>query len=245
MLPRQHRAHENRRADTVLPVTVYAGLRHAGRGFRQALPVSLRRIDAYDTRDTRFGLDPSSPYASAPGGQVAPQSARISMVAGAAMYPFTSGRRSGRTFSLLPEMLSGWREKLIKVGANVVTHARYVIFQMAEVAMPKRLFQAILERIRRLRLPEMVPGWPQRRIRQPEDAKAMGTVCPDRQQRRGCRPFRSTIMARGRPDGPFTEPRERLFTPGLVIQLPKRPAMVVGSSPSGRSRMIGIRSSRR
>jgi len=55
-------------------------------------------------------------------------------------------------------MLSGWREKLIKVGANVVTHARYVIFQMAEVAMPKRLFQAILERIRRLRLPEMVPG---------------------------------------------------------------------------------------
>ena len=50
------------------------------------------------------------------------------------------------------------REKLIKIGAKVVTHARYVIFQMAEVAMPKRLFQAILERIRRLRLPEMVPG---------------------------------------------------------------------------------------
>jgi hypothetical protein len=28
---------------------------------------------------------------------------------------------------------------------------------MAEVAVPKRLFRAILERIRRLRLPEMVP----------------------------------------------------------------------------------------
>ena len=59
---------------------------------------------------------------------------------------------------MLPEMRSGWRQKPIKVGAKVVTHARYVIFQMAEVAMPKRLFQGILERIRRLRLPEMVPG---------------------------------------------------------------------------------------
>ncbi len=37
------------------------------------------------------------------------------------------------------------------------THARYVIFQLAEVAVPKRLFRAILERIRRLRLPEAVP----------------------------------------------------------------------------------------
>ena len=50
------------------------------------------------------------------------------------------------------------REKLIKIGAKVVTHSRYIIFQMAEVAVPKQLFWAILERIRRLRLPEMVPG---------------------------------------------------------------------------------------
>ena len=49
-------------------------------------------------------------------------------------------------------------EKLIKIGAKVVTHARYVIFQMAEVAVPKHLFQAILERIRRLWPPETVPG---------------------------------------------------------------------------------------
>jgi len=48
-------------------------------------------------------------------------------------------------------------EGLIKSGAKVVTHARYVIFQMAEVGVPKRLFRAILERIRRLRLPETVP----------------------------------------------------------------------------------------
>jgi hypothetical protein len=38
-----------------------------------------------------------------------------------------------------------------------VAHSRYVVFQMAEVAVPKRLFRAILDRIRRLRLPETVP----------------------------------------------------------------------------------------
>jgi len=54
--------------------------------------------------------------------------------------------------------LTTLREKLIKIGAKVVTHARYVIYQMAEVAVPKRLFRAILERIQRLRLPQAVPG---------------------------------------------------------------------------------------
>ena len=39
--------------------------------------------------------------------------------------------------------------KLIKTGAKVVHHARYVIFQIAEVAMPRELFAAILARIRR------------------------------------------------------------------------------------------------
>ncbi len=44
------------------------------------------------------------------------------------------------------------REKLVKIGAKVVTHAKYVIFQLAEVAVPRQLFAAILERIGRLRL---------------------------------------------------------------------------------------------
>ena len=62
----------------------------------------------------------------------------------------------------LPRSVKHWslttlREKLIKIGAKVVTHARYVIFQMAEVAAAKQLFRVILERIRRLRLPEVVP----------------------------------------------------------------------------------------
>ena len=55
----------------------------------------------------------------------------------------------------LPPSVKHWsmttlREKLIKIGAKVVTHARYVTFQMAEVAIPRRLFRTILRRISRL-----------------------------------------------------------------------------------------------
>jgi hypothetical protein len=35
-------------------------------------------------------------------------------------------------------------EQLIKIGAKVVSHRRYVIFQMAEVAIPRQMFQEIL-----------------------------------------------------------------------------------------------------
>jgi hypothetical protein len=45
----------------------------------------------------------------------------------------------------------------INVGAKVIQHARYVVFRMAEVAIPRGSFRAILERIRQLRLPEAVP----------------------------------------------------------------------------------------
>ena len=48
-------------------------------------------------------------------------------------------------------MLTTVREKLIKIGAKVVAHSRYVFFQMAEVVVPRKLFAAILERIQRLR----------------------------------------------------------------------------------------------
>jgi hypothetical protein len=37
--------------------------------------------------------------------------------------------------------------KLIKIGAKVVAHSRRIIFQMAEVAAPRALFEAILKRI--------------------------------------------------------------------------------------------------
>ena len=45
------------------------------------------------------------------------------------------------------------KEKLIKIGAKVVGHARYVAFQMAEVAVPKTLFAEILQMIAELRPP--------------------------------------------------------------------------------------------
>jgi hypothetical protein len=49
------------------------------------------------------------------------------------------------------------REKLIKIGAKVVKHSRYVVFQMAEVVVTRMVFQQILERISRLRAsPELV-----------------------------------------------------------------------------------------
>ena len=38
---------------------------------------------------------------------------------------------------------------MIKIGAKVVHHARYVTFQLAEVAIARGLYGAILERIRR------------------------------------------------------------------------------------------------
>ena len=43
------------------------------------------------------------------------------------------------------------REKLIKIGAKIVRHGRYVTFQMAEVAIPRTLFADMLSRIDRLR----------------------------------------------------------------------------------------------
>src|ERR1700686_244034 len=49
--------------------------------------------------------------------------------------------------------LTTLRERLIKIGAKVVSHSRYVTFQMAEVAVPRKVFKAILERIERLRMP--------------------------------------------------------------------------------------------
>ena len=43
------------------------------------------------------------------------------------------------------------REKLVKIGAKIVRHGRYVTFQLAEVAVPTDLFQKILALIDDLR----------------------------------------------------------------------------------------------
>ncbi len=57
----------------------------------------------------------------------------------------------------LPEAVEDWslttlREKLIKIGAKVVRHGRYITFQMAEVTIPRPLLAEI---------PRLIDGlWP-------------------------------------------------------------------------------------
>ena len=50
-----------------------------------------------------------------------------------------------------PWSLTSLREKLIKIGAKVVSHGRYVTFQMVEVAVSRQRFAEILSLITRLR----------------------------------------------------------------------------------------------
>ena len=58
----------------------------------------------------------------------------------------------------MPKTVERWsmtslREKLIKIGAKVVSHGRYVTFQLAEVAVPRQVFSEILSLFARLRAP--------------------------------------------------------------------------------------------
>jgi hypothetical protein len=57
-----------------------------------------------------------------------------------------------------PEPIKDWslttlKEKLIKIGAKVVSHGRYVAFQLAEVTIPRDLFTDILRIVAELRPP--------------------------------------------------------------------------------------------
>ena len=61
----------------------------------------------------------------------------------------------------LPRDVKHWslttlREKLVKIGAKVTRHSKYVTFQLAEVAVTRNLFAEILNRIERLTLPPPV-----------------------------------------------------------------------------------------
>jgi len=58
----------------------------------------------------------------------------------------------------LPTTIRYWslttlREKLVKIGAKVTRHTKYVAFQLAEVVVTRDLFAAILDRIERLSIP--------------------------------------------------------------------------------------------
>ena len=57
---------------------------------------------------------------------------------------------------VLPDVVERWslttlRERVVKIGAKVIAHARYTVFQMAEVALPRDLFGRILAMIEGLR----------------------------------------------------------------------------------------------
>jgi len=69
------------------------------------------------------------------------------------VLPICTGEASVKHWTL-----TTLRDKLIKIGCKVVHHARRVVFQLAEVAIPRSLFALILLRIERLRL--LVPEPP-------------------------------------------------------------------------------------
>jgi hypothetical protein len=56
-----------------------------------------------------------------------------------------------------PWSLTSLREKLIKIGAKVVSHGRYMTFQLAEVSVSRQMFAEILSLMGRLRAPP-APG---------------------------------------------------------------------------------------
>jgi hypothetical protein len=72
------------------------------------------------------------------------------------MLAFNLGN-SMRTLAM-PKAAEAWsltslRDKLIKIGAKVASHGRYLTFQVAEVAVSRQMFADILSPITRLRAP--------------------------------------------------------------------------------------------
>ena len=71
-----------------------------------------------------------------------------------------SAHSHNRTLTLTQEAehwsLTTLRENLVKIGAKVVRHGRYITFQLAEVAIPRSLFANILCLIDDLR-PDPLP----------------------------------------------------------------------------------------
>src|SRR4051812_28615494 len=97
-------------------------------------------------RGWRHG-DVAAAIAPAPAGRCDPRAASRSTAS--ALQTF----RRGWMDEVAQWLLSTLREKLVKVGARIVRHGRYVVFQLAEVAVPRALFATILRRIDRLRGP--------------------------------------------------------------------------------------------
>jgi Transposase DDE domain group 1 len=77
----------------------------------------------------------------------------------------TYGAQEGTAYKLanflrtlaLPGEIAQWSltilREMVVIGAKVVAHGRYLVFQMAEVAVPQELFRRLLDRIAGLRPP--------------------------------------------------------------------------------------------
>ena len=78
----------------------------------------------------------------------------------ARLPPFISASQSQHVLqrgSIESDPIDSLREKLIKIGAKVLRHGRYITFQMAEVAIPRPLFAEILRLIDGLRPAPLPP----------------------------------------------------------------------------------------
>ena len=79
-----------------------------------------------------------------------------------------------RRITVEQRSLTTLREKLVKIGAKIIRHGRYIVFQMAEFAILRDLFADILYRIDRLRTTPL----PTLRQDRPSCVKTTGPVCP-------------------------------------------------------------------
>ena len=152
-----------RELDDALGLSTMAGEMLAdartGRNGRHALVGLLRqsvfgRLAGYeDVNDAeRLRHDPGCAGLSAAKRRRAVRLRRARWVASTLAYNLGNFLRTLAT----PEPIKDWsltslKEKLIKIGAKVVCHGRYVAFQMAEVAIPRQMFQEILRLIAELR----------------------------------------------------------------------------------------------
>jgi DDE family transposase len=132
-----------------------------------------------------------------------------------------------------PEPIKEWsltslKEKLIKIGAKVVSHGRYIDFQMAEVAIPQQMFREILRLIAELR-PQPPPA--------PARAAQHGRAF--KRSRREERVQMPRKMARfaARPPFGLSEVRVAVGTPRLSCrEARKAPIFTSVREPSGESR---------
>lgn len=137
------------------------------KGFPKGLSISSERLTEFRRFSSCFvslALSHCQPYVNR----------RITLVSGLTCRRFKDNQVRLQLFALaynlgnflrqlaLPREVRRWslttlREKLIKIGAKVVSHSKTLTFQMAEVAVPRTLFASILARIGWLRAaPAMV-----------------------------------------------------------------------------------------